>query len=122
LHQSYFAVFYCYEILSKLRPGTIIHIHDCQQPDVLLEGYKRGWWTTGEFCPYPSVTDEYYTVAMFLKHNLSKFKILCNTSDLVENHLNELDFIPGSADDQYKSMLVKNGNNASASALWLIKY
>jgi hypothetical protein len=107
--------------LSKLKPNTIIHIHDCQQPDVLLEGYQKGWWSVGEYCPHPSITDEYYTVAMFLKHYSNRFRILCNTNDLVEHHYQELDFIPEALNDRYRSIVtVNNGINAPASALWLI--
>lgn len=102
-HEAYFATFFCYEILEKLRPGTLIHIHDVQEPDILLEGYQKGWFTLSKYTPNPTITDEFFTVYFYIKNN-KKFKVLCKSNDLLEKNFEEISFIENVEECMYRNV------------------
>lgn len=104
-HESYFATFYCYEILERLRSGTLIHIHDINEPDVLLEAYQKGWYTPFHR-NYPTITDEAFTVYLYLK-NRKGYKVLCRASDLLEKNFEKISFIQDVENCLYRNALSK---------------
>lgn len=105
-HESYFADFYCYEILDKIKPGTLVHIHDVHDPDVLLEGYNKGWYVL-DYAKYPTITDEIFSVYLYLKHK-GGFKILCRSNNLLEKNLEKIKFIDNVEKCLYSNSLSKD--------------
>jgi len=115
-HESYFASFYCYEILEKLKPGTLIHIHDVQEPDVLLEGYEKGWWKLGEYCKNPTITDEIFTMYLYIKKQ-GGYKVLCKSNDLLEKNLDKVNFIHEVENCLYKNALARPVSEQAKSSI-----
>lgn len=111
-HESYFATFFCYEIFEKLKPGTLIHIHDVQEPDVLLEGYEKGWYTLSKYTPNPTITDEFFTVYLYIK-NAKNYKVLCRSNDLLEKNFDKISFIKGVEDCMYRNVNKKEKKSSS---------
>jgi predicted O-methyltransferase YrrM len=129
-HEAYFATFFCYEILDKLKNNTLIHIHDFQEPSVLREGYEKSWYVLGEYMKHPTITDEAYTVYFHLKNN-TNYKLLCKSNDLLENNFNLVEFIENVSNCMYKNAFEKKGlfkqrksrikNETQASSIYLLK-
>lgn len=132
-HEAYFATFFCYDILDNLNSNTLIHIHDFQEPNVLQEGYEKGWYTLGELGKNPTITDEAFTVYYHLKHH-DNYELLCKSNDLLENNFELVDFIEHVSDCMYKNgnfSNIKGGlfkkkkpvikNESPASSFYLLK-
>jgi len=130
LHEAYFATFFCYELLDKLKPNTLIHIHDFQEPSVLKEGYEKGWYTLGKYMKQPTITDEAFTVYYHLKYR-NDYKFLCKSNDLLENHFEMISFIENVSNCMYRNNLTdggifkkkktRNENEAPAESVYLLR-
>jgi len=94
-HKSYFSSFYCFEVLEKLNQGTLIHIHDIQDPNIIEEAYKNHYFELGIMKFPPSISDEHYTLFQYLK-KVNEYEVLCNSSNLLERNEFLYDFIPES--------------------------
>lgn len=116
-HEAYFASFFCYEIFEKLKSQTLIHIHDAQEPDVLLEGYQKGWYTLGEYTRNPTITDEMYVVYQYIK-NHKNYKVLCKSSDLLEKNFERINFIEGVEKCLYRNVNKKDSKNSFRRGLF----
>ena len=113
-HESFFATYYCYEILDKIPKGCIVQIHDMQPPDVVTDGCRSGKIKLGNNS-HPAICDEEYTALYYLRHN--KFRLIASTSDLVEKSTDLLSFIPGVSESMCKRPQIE----APASSIWLEK-
>tara|TARA_R110002051_G_scaffold325278_2_gene426778 strand:+ start:6780 stop:7562 length:783 start_codon:yes stop_codon:yes gene_type:complete len=115
-HHAYFAIFYFYEILRKLPTGTIIHIHDIQNPEVLQSEHDAGHIPLHPvYCPHPTPTDEIYALYFLIKEHKQEFKVICNTNDLLYNEIDNLKYIQGVERGMYRH----GGVTAPAESLWL---
>jgi predicted O-methyltransferase YrrM len=118
LHEAHFATFFCYELFPKLKKGAIIHVHDFQEPSVLLEGYNKGYITLGEYWKNPTITDEAYEIFYYIKDK-PEYRVLCNSNNLLELNTKLVDWIPNVTDSLYINC---NGTRlAPAESLWIIK-
>jgi len=116
LHEAHFATFYCHEIFPKLKKGTLIHIHDVQEPSILLDGYQKGYLKLGEYWKNPAITDEAYEIYYFIKDK-PEYKILCNSNNLIEYHSDLVRWIPNAEGNKYINVLP----GAPAESLWIRK-
>lgn len=82
-HHAYFALYYFYNVMQKLSVGSIIHIHDIQNPEVLYENYRTGHITKHPiYMPEPTPTCEIYALYILLKEHKDRYRVLCNTNDM----------------------------------------
>jgi len=115
-HEAYFSAYYIYEILEKLPSGAIIHIHDLLRPDG--RGSAKEYYS--DIVPLPTWTtlcDEHFVVYLFLKNNLDRYKILCDTNNLIHNELKSLEYIHGVSEGLF--IKGKRLSTAPAQSLWL---
>ena len=109
-HEAYFAIYYFYDILMKLTPGALVHIHDFNHPDVLTEANQKGWAPVGESWPVATISGEAYAVYQLLKNHPGEFEVLCEASMLLKDYAGELAFVR-----EPKGFARK----AAAQSLWL---
>lgn len=118
LHEAHFATFFCYELFPKLKKGALIHVHDVQEPSVLMEGYQKGYIKLGEYWKNPTITDEAYEVFYYIKDK-PEYLVVCNSNNLLELHSELINWIPNVERNKYINC---NGTSlAPAESLWLKK-
>lgn len=118
LHEAHFATFFCYELFPKLKKGALIHVHDVQEPSVLLEGYQKGYIKLGEYWKNATITDEAYQLFYYIKDK-PEYLVLCNSNNLLEKHTELVSWITNIEKNKYVNL--NSTGLAPAESLWLKK-
>ena len=109
-HESYFATFYCYKILEKLKPNTLIQIHDIHDPNILHSAYEKKLMHLGKWTPRPTLVDEGFTALMYIK-NKGGYRTLCLANSLLEKNFEKFNYIKGISQNLYSSGICAKPKN-----------
>tara|TARA_R110000772_G_scaffold249530_1_gene363791 strand:- start:28125 stop:28898 length:774 start_codon:yes stop_codon:yes gene_type:complete len=121
-HNSFFALYYFFELMEPLKSGSLIHIHDIACLEKYVEAIESGTFDLKHFSHTNGnygVTDEAWTI-YYLLNKFKNYEVLFCSSYLNEYYSNKLDFITNIELGKFSN--TKNEISfAPSSSLWLKK-